>query len=409
LNYPPRAVIKAAGGYDLKGTPPFTVNGTTLGDNVTTFGAGTCITSLSDATNNPTSVLPDLPTVSTSNPAARCGAGAVPLTATAGGGTTTAMTYTWVVGGGAAQTTTTGSLSLTSGAVGRTTYSVTVTNANGCTSAAKTGTITVYSNFSAGAITTASGSTTESTDPNVTIANETDASGGDGVITYEWRRSGTSSATFSYSNTTYPISNSTTNYSTPGTYYFTRYAHDGTCNTAWVASSGQYTLTVAATPPPSAGTNTYTCGTQIWSEPVRIAACNKSSFTESTTTPYCRSYTYNSITYYYYNWSYVISYGSTTLCPQPWRVPTADDFQTLMSCLGASPTANIYYPESSTWGGSMGGFTRRDGMHVNGSQAMYRTTTNYNATAAYYFHLNTSHGNVLQTYKVYGMQVRCVR
>ncbi|MDR0581342.1 MAG: hypothetical protein LBG31_00080, partial [Prevotellaceae bacterium] len=156
LNYPPRAVINAAGGYDLKGTPPFTVNGTTLGNTVTTYGAGTCITTLSDATNNPTSVLPDAPTVSTSNPAARCGAGAVTLTATAGGGTTTAMTYTWVVGGGAAQTTTTGSLSLSSVAEGSTTYSVTVTNANGCTSAAKTGTITVHG---LPAITLASGST----------------------------------------------------------------------------------------------------------------------------------------------------------------------------------------------------------------------------------------------------------
>ena len=85
----------------------------------------------------------DLPEVTTSNPAARCGAGEVTLTATAGGATTTAMTYTWIVGGGTAQTTTTGSLSY-SAALGSTTYSVTVTNTNGCTSAAETGTITVH-------------------------------------------------------------------------------------------------------------------------------------------------------------------------------------------------------------------------------------------------------------------------
>jgi hypothetical protein len=184
LNYPPRAVIKAAGGYDLKGTPPFTVNGVPLAATATTYGAGTCITSLSDATNNPTSVLPAAPTVSTSNPAARCGAGAVTLNATAGGGTTTAMTYTWVVGGGAAQATTIGSLPLSSVAEGSTTYSVTVTNANGCTSAAKSGTITVHT-----AVATASISGNSSnTCPASTVSLSASASG---ATSFTWYRNGT--------------------------------------------------------------------------------------------------------------------------------------------------------------------------------------------------------------------------
>jgi hypothetical protein len=139
---PPKAVIiNADGDYSLKGTPPFTVNGTTLGADVTTFGAGTCITSITDLTGNPAGLIPDKPTVSTSNPAARCGAGAVTLTATASGGVTTAMTYTWIVGGEPAETTADGSQ--TTAVAGSTTYSVTATNANGCTSAAATGTITV--------------------------------------------------------------------------------------------------------------------------------------------------------------------------------------------------------------------------------------------------------------------------
>ncbi|MDR3134363.1 MAG: hypothetical protein LBU42_10175, partial [Prevotellaceae bacterium] len=81
LNYPPEAKIKAEGGYDLYGTPPFTVNGTTLLAGNTTFGPGTCITSLTDATDNPSADLPATLTVSTSNPATRCDAGAVTLTA----------------------------------------------------------------------------------------------------------------------------------------------------------------------------------------------------------------------------------------------------------------------------------------------------------------------------------------
>ena len=185
LNYPPQAVIKAAGGYDLKGTPPFTVNGTTLGDNVKTFGAGTCITSLSDATNNPASVIPDLPALATSDPAARCGAGEVTLSATASGGTTTAMTYTWVVGGGEAQTTNSDSLSLSTVAVGSTTFSVTVTNANGCTSAQKTGTITVHT-----AVATASCTGNASnTCPATTVALTATASG---ATSFTWYKNGSS-------------------------------------------------------------------------------------------------------------------------------------------------------------------------------------------------------------------------
>jgi hypothetical protein len=140
LNMPPRAVLQIDGSYRLYGTKPFTVNGTKLGDNVTTFGAGTCMISFTDFTGNPAGIFTAAPTVSTSDPD-RCGAGAVTLTATASG-TTTANTYTWIVGGGAPQTTTSGSYS-PSVALGSTTYSVTVTNAAGCTSAAATGTITV--------------------------------------------------------------------------------------------------------------------------------------------------------------------------------------------------------------------------------------------------------------------------
>jgi hypothetical protein len=50
--------------------------------------------------------------------------------------------------------------------------------------------------------------------------------------------------------TTYAIGSDASNYATAGTYFFNRYVHDATCNTAWVAASGTYTLSVKNPGPP---------------------------------------------------------------------------------------------------------------------------------------------------------------
>jgi hypothetical protein len=138
---PPKALLKEDGSYTLHGTPPFTINGNIPVDDHT-FAAGTCITAITDLTGNPAGFVPAV-LINNTSPAALCGEGDVTLSATASGGTTTAMTYTWMVDGGEAQTTSTGSLLLPSVAIGSMTYSVAVTNAAGCTAEVKTGTITV--------------------------------------------------------------------------------------------------------------------------------------------------------------------------------------------------------------------------------------------------------------------------
>ncbi|MDR0694663.1 MAG: hypothetical protein LBF81_05130, partial [Prevotellaceae bacterium] len=51
FDLPPNATPKTGGGYDLHGTPPFTINGTPLPQSSTTYGAN--ITSISDPTDNP--------------------------------------------------------------------------------------------------------------------------------------------------------------------------------------------------------------------------------------------------------------------------------------------------------------------------------------------------------------------
>jgi uncharacterized protein (TIGR02145 family) len=340
-----------------------------------------------------------VPTVGTTSPATVCYNTAAALSCTVSGGTTTAMTYTWKIG--TATTTTTAPSVTSTNLTAATTYSVTAANAYGCTSTAATGTIPVYNEFTAGTITTASATTTEGAKPNVTVANATSASGGNGSITYQWRRSGSSAATLTGSNATYALNTDAANYSTAGTYNIKRYAKDGTCNTAFTASIGQYTLTVD---PPK----TYTCGTQMWSEPVRIAACDKASLINSTTTPDCRSYTHNGITYYYYNWAYVNA-NAAAMCPAPWHVPTYAEYATLINFLGASGGDGVYYPESSTWGGATAGYAESGGMYSVGSYSYYWTTSAQSDTMAWF--LNMTGGNTRMAYggKAAGMQVKCVQ
>jgi hypothetical protein len=51
-DWPPNAILQSGGGYALKGTPPFTINGTII-EPSHAFGAGTCITSITDSTGCP--------------------------------------------------------------------------------------------------------------------------------------------------------------------------------------------------------------------------------------------------------------------------------------------------------------------------------------------------------------------
>jgi uncharacterized protein (TIGR02145 family) len=96
--------------------------------------------------------------------------------------------------------------------------------------------------------------------------------------------------------------------------------------------------TPADTPPYAASTKTWiiTSGTitQIWSDRINVPACTNASFTSDVSQPKCCSDLYKDVLSYYYNWSYVNTYGSTVLCPSPWRVPSRSDFVQLNTALG---------------------------------------------------------------------------
>jgi hypothetical protein len=206
------------------------------------------------------------------------------------------------------------------------------------------------------------------------------------------------------------------NYSADGLYYFTRYAKDNTCNTAFTASGGQYTLRVGPPPPPSAGTNTYKCGTRTWSEPVKMAECNKSSFTWAQYTPDCRSYTWNGINYFYYNWEYVNT-NKNTMCPSPWFVPELTHYNIMRSCYNVTEPNGTYFPENSLWGGAVPGYGDSDGsVNYSGGGGFYWTLSSGNGSDdptshAYAFEISVG-GHLHRMWahsKNYGFQLRCVR
>jgi hypothetical protein len=95
---------------------------------------------------------------------------------------------------------------------------------------------TVYPNFNVGEINSSGETICYGGDPGE-ISSSNPASGGDGSITYEWRANGT------------PVgsSNSST-YDPPAgltaTTTYTRWAHDGTCNTGWEQSTNSWTVSV---------------------------------------------------------------------------------------------------------------------------------------------------------------------
>jgi hypothetical protein len=157
-----------------------------------------------------------------------------------------ATSYTWYEDGKLLDGKTASSLTIPAGkAAGAYAYVRVAANAECPTGVpSNTFTVRVLSAVSPGTITTASTTTTPGANPNVTIASLTDATGGSGSITYQWRRTGNSSATLTGTTATYTIGTDAANYATAGTYYFNRYAKDATCNTAWVAATGTYTLYV---------------------------------------------------------------------------------------------------------------------------------------------------------------------
>jgi hypothetical protein len=155
----------------------------------------------------------------------------------------------------------------------------------------------------------------------------------------------------------------------------------------------------AQTPRHAISIRTWTFGKQVWSNVIRMPECNKADFTSAGDTPDCRSYTSGSVTWYYYNWTYVDAM-QTTLCPAPWRIPTDEDLE----ILAEETTANTLM---HAWG--LPGYA--DGMSIDsaGEYTYYWSSTPNGSAYACYLYCGYGNLDVSATRRFYGFQVRCVK
>jgi hypothetical protein len=299
------------------------------------------------------------------------------------------MTYTWNVGG--TSSTTTGNSKTSQALTAATTYTVQLTNSNGCVgNVSSPATITVNA---LPAITLLSGGTNQS------------VNSGTAITQIKYTTANASSATVSnlpagitgvWSSNTFTISGSST--VTGAKVYTVTTINSNNCTNA--TASGTITVNVA-TPSGAASTQTWIFGSQTWSDRVVVAPSGCASVTTLSETSYPPAQYKISSNRYYYNWT-CVNTASTQLCPSPWRVPTRDDFNTL----GNNATGSTL---GSAWG--YGGYAAGNNIYATDSYGYYWSSTELGGGNAYYFcHLTSSTlTTTAPANQVFGYQVRCVK
>jgi uncharacterized protein (TIGR02145 family) len=305
--------------------------------------SGNCVSSSRTAVVYTANAVPN-PGLGTTTPAVVCAGANYSISASGG------VSYCFSTSSGACNqmnASTSGTFTMPTGANPSQTVYVTVRNAAGCTATTNktitgqgTPTISLTSGTGSNDQSVTLGSTIAAisytaTNVNATGVTLTDGSFPDGV-------SGT------WTNGTYTISGTPSGTGT-STYTLTTANSNGCTN---ATTTGTITVTAQTS---------WICGAQTWSSPVQILACDKSSYL-NTPDAQCCSDASSGTKYYYYNWYYVNA-NKTSMCPEPWRVPTQTDFKNLDICLKGGGNAEprtetetwVYDNYITLWGGSFAG------------------------------------------------------
>jgi uncharacterized protein (TIGR02145 family) len=159
---------------------------------------------------------------------------------------------------------------------------------------------------------------------------------------------------------------------------------------------------------------------QIWSRPVTATGCQKTTFNGGTTysaNTDCRNNP--GFSGDFFNGCAVLKYANQ-ICPYPWRVPTANDYDKLINALGGKLWENnqtfVQTKMRDVWGGSPAGECYETGLIVGVDNMLYKHSTGSASVLGYFGCRGYDKGsketymcvrNYGETHK--GMNVRCVR
>jgi hypothetical protein len=150
------------------------------------------------------------------------------------------------------------------------------------------------------------------------------------------------------------------------------------------------------TPPHAASTKTWKFGTQTWSDAIEMRSCNHTLSNSGDNYPACCSYSDGLKTWYFYNRTYLNWHKD--MCPTPWRVPTKEDFETLLN----SATANRLYAD---WGA-------RGMLHPPYPvpiAALMLWSSSYDVWGGWALYIGINEADVDHCRTAYLFQVRCVK
>ena len=167
---------------------------------------------------------------------------------------------------------------------------------------------------------------------------------------------------------------------------------------------------------------TWTIGSQTWSDAVRATNCqSKTTFLGYDTMPYtysadCRSNPGQKGDLF--SWCAVARYANT-LCPSPWRVPAKEDFIALDVVMGGTggpqTQENVTLRDKylNTWGGAYGGRVDWGDIIGQGEQGWYWSKSERYRNEAETLYINVTYrgfvGVPFRLEKYWGLTLRCVR
>jgi uncharacterized protein (TIGR02145 family) len=190
---------------------------------------------------------------------------------------------------------------------------------------------------------------------------------------------------------------------------------DGKCVTA-TAVGCNTTTSINMSGAGFASSATYPVGNQIWSSPVTVTACAKTSFTGVGNAD-CRHY--NTSYGHYFSWCAFIRYAGQ-LCPSPWRVPTNDDYCTLHKNLtgaaNCATTTNATYTtlyRGTKWNALFAGIADNGNGEIlsYGAVAQYWNNNQHSTGKCTVHRLGSANLIALaeSASALYGRVIRCVR